>query len=166
MNAVQPAPQGAVTVWEAAEFIWAEADLLDARLHDEWLELWRPEGLYVIPIEPDAEDFEASLNYAYDDETMRRARVQRLGSKHSMSVVAAARTNRTLSRFRILQADDDRATVRCAQHLVESKRGEERLYAADVTYELARHDGGLKLLRKVVRLINSTEALGGIAYLL
>jgi 3-phenylpropionate/cinnamic acid dioxygenase small subunit len=166
MSVTIEARQDTLTLTEAMAFIWAEADLLDAKHYAEWLTLWRAEGLYVVPIDPDTEDFEATLNYHYDDAGMREARVKRLGSKTSMSVSAAARTVRTVSRFRIVEAEGARTRVRCAQHLVECKSGRERLYAADLTYDLVRDPGGVKLLRKVVRLVNATEALGGVAYLL
>jgi len=166
MSVVTEARQDALTLTEAMAFIWAEADLLDAKRYPEWLALWRAEGLYIVPIDPDTEDFAATLNYHYDDAAMREARVKRLGSKASMSVSAAARTVRTVSRFRIAETEGARTQVRCAQHLVECKSGRERLYAADLTYDLIREPDGVKLLRKVVRLVNSTEALGGVAYLL
>ncbi|CAN7306089.1 hypothetical protein LJR225_001674 [Phenylobacterium sp. LjRoot225] len=166
MIAMTEARPDALTLAEATAFIWAEADLLDAKLYPEWLSLWRPDGVYVIPIDPETEDFEGALNYIYDGAEMREARVRRLCGKSSISVTSAARTVRSLSRFRILQSDAERTRIRCAQHLVECKRGQQRLYAADVTYDLVREAGAVKLLRKVVRLINSTEALGGVGYLL
>ena len=156
----------APTLQEAMEFIWSEADLLDSKSYAEWLELWREEGIYVVPIDPETEDFAATLNYAYDDAEMRQARVKRLTGTSAISVTAAARTVRTVSRFRQLEVEGAQIRVRCAQHLIECKRGVQRLYAGDLTYDIVRDAGSLKLLRKVVRLINSTEALGGIAYLL
>lgn len=151
---------------DAMAFIWAEAEALDRRDYAAWLDLWRPEGSYVIPIDPDTEDFDNTLNYLHDNDEMRRARVTRLGSHHSMSATSAARTARTVSRFVMVEASETAMTVRCAQHLVESKRGIERTYAADVTFLLTRGPDGLRIDQKVVRLINSTDALGGIAYLL
>ncbi|HKR87107.1 MAG TPA: aromatic-ring-hydroxylating dioxygenase subunit beta [Phenylobacterium sp.] len=156
----------APTLNEAIEFIWTEADLLDAKDYREWLTLWRQDGIYVVPIDPATEDFEAQLNYAYDDAEMRLARVNRLMGGSSMSAVAAPRTVRTVSRFRRLGGEGARLQVRCAQLLVEHKRDVERCYAADVTYDLVREEQGLKLARKVVRLVNAAEALAGIAYLL
>lgn len=165
MNGAISVGASAPTLNEAIEFIWTEADLLDAKSYLEWLDLWREDGVYVVPIDPITEDFESQLNYVYDDAEMRQARIRRLMGGSSMSAAAAARTVRTLSRFRAVEADGAPLRVRCAQHLVECKRGVERLYAADVTYDLVREGGGLKFLRKVVRLVNSTEALAGVAYL-
>jgi hypothetical protein len=56
--------------------------------------------------------------------------------------------------------------LRCAQMLTENRRGRTRSYAANVSHRLVRDAGTLKIDQKIVRLINSTEALGGIGYIL
>ena len=164
-------PLRAIELQEAVEFIWREADLLDAQDYTAWLALWTVTGHYVIPIERDGEDHAAQLNIIYDDHAMRAARVKRLTSGLSMSAGPSARTCRTVSRFRRLDDADGTTVIRCAQHLVEYKYDRTRILAADVTYRLVRLGAGgggpnLALERKVVRLINSDDALFGIGYLL
>jgi 3-phenylpropionate/cinnamic acid dioxygenase small subunit len=155
-----------MTLQSAVEFIWREADLLDARDYEGWLRLWTADGLYIIPIDRDAADYAASLNIAYDDGPMREARVKRLHSGVAMSVASAARTVRTLSRFVPIVERPPVLEVRCAQHVVEQKREVTRLVAADVTYRIVESGAGLALDRKIVRLIDSDEAQHGIGYLL
>lgn len=151
---------------DAVEFIWREADLLDARDYQAWLGLWDDEGRYIVPIDREASDYAARLNYAYDDAAMRRMRVARLTSGESVSATAAGVTVRTVSRFRRL---DDTAAgdlrVRCAQHLLEHRNGEQRLLAADTTYELRATSNGWRMVEKVVLLANSTDALIGMTFL-
>lgn len=166
----RPAPLRRVELQEAIEFIWLEADLLDAQDYPEWLTLWTAAGHYVIPIEreggADADDHAAQLNIVYDDAIMRAARVKRLMSGLSMSASPSARTVRTVSRFRRLDDVDGATVIRCAQHLVEYKYDRTRTLAADVTFRLVRSGAGLAIERKVVRLVNSDDALFGIGYLL
>jgi 3-phenylpropionate/cinnamic acid dioxygenase small subunit len=130
------------------------------------LALWTVTGHYVIPIERDGEDHAAQLNIVYDDHALRAARVQRLRSGLSISASPSARTVRTVSRFRKLADADGGSVIRCAQHVVEYKYDRTRILAADVTYRLVRAGGALALDRKVVRLVNSDDALFGIGYLL
>lgn len=157
--------EAVLSLQEAIETIWLEADLLDGKSYDAWLDMWTPDGIYVIPVDPNAEDFAAVLNIAYDDDTMRRMRVARLQGGRTISAAPAARTVRTVSRFRVIAADATSITVRAAQHLVEQKFERQRLYAADVTYTLVVSEDGLKLREKVVRLINCDESLTSISYL-
>jgi len=155
-----------MTLQAAVEFIWREADLLDARDYEGWLRLWTESGRYIIPIDRETVDYAAALNIAYDDGPMREARVKRLHSGVAMSVASAARTVRTLSRFVPIREDAEAIEVRCAQHVVEQKRDHTRVVAADVTYRLVSVAAGLALDLKVVHLIDSDEAQRGIAYLL
>jgi 3-phenylpropionate/cinnamic acid dioxygenase small subunit len=156
----------AISLDEAITLIWTEADLLDRRDYEAWLALWTRDGHYVIPVDPDARDHVDMLNYAYDDADMRRMRVDRLVGGHAISSTPAARSVRTLSRFRLMEAGRAHCVVHCAQHLVEYKFERQRLYAADVIYRLTRADAALKLDEKIVRLINAGDALGSLSYLL
>ncbi|MCQ4159886.1 hypothetical protein NON00_08085 [Roseomonas sp. GC11] len=159
-------PAIAIDLDEAMRFVWLEADLLDHACYAEWLALWTPGGRYVVPIEPGAEDFENTLNYAYDDHAMRVKRAERLTSGQSVSASPVARTVRLLSRFRLLSAGVEGCELRCAQLLTEYRRGRERMYTADLTFRLVRGADGLRIDRKVIRLINATDALRGIGYIL
>jgi 3-phenylpropionate/cinnamic acid dioxygenase small subunit len=155
-----------ISLAEAIEFVWLEADMLDAAQYDEWLALWTPDARYIVPIDPSVTDFENALNYAYDDHGLREKRVARLVNGYSISASPVARTVRLLSRFRLLQSNDTGCELRCAQMVTEFRRKRERTYAADLTYRLVQAPSGLLIQQKVVRLINSTEALSGIGYIL
>ena len=154
------------TFARAIEFIWREAEMLDRRDYRAWLELWDASGFYVVPIDPQATDFAATLNYAYDDQHMRELRVQRMVSGYSASASDAARTVRTVSRFTLTSNAADVVEVKSAQVIVAYKRGASTIFAADLTHKISMADGEPRLVEKVIRLINSTEALNAIGFLL
>jgi 3-phenylpropionate/cinnamic acid dioxygenase small subunit len=152
-----------ITLDEAIQFIWREAEMLDAHDYDPWLRLWTDSGRYIVPVGRTTDDYASVLNVAYDDAEMRDARVKRLKSGFSMSAAPPARTVRTVSRF-VMQAGHG-FTVRAAQHIVEYKYDRTRMMAADVTFRVVRDGGELRLDQKVIQLINSDDALHGIGYL-
>ncbi|WP_425495742.1 aromatic-ring-hydroxylating dioxygenase subunit beta [Paraburkholderia hayleyella] len=154
------------TFARAIEFIWHEAELLDRRDYHAWLELWEPKGFYVVPINPETSDFASTLNYAYDDPHMRELRVERMTSGYSVSAADAARTVRTVSRFTLSHELPDQIEVKSAQLIIAYKRGVSTLFAADLTHKISMTSGEPRLAEKVVRLINSTEALNAIGFLL
>lgn len=154
------------TLNEVTAFIWQEGDMLDHGEFENWLSLWADKGTYIIPIDPMEEDFENSLNYAYDDHHMRQLRVQRLTGGESISTSPQPRTVRTLSRFRVLFEDQHKVTVRCAQNLREFRKDSLKHYSADIVYQLERADDSFKIQRKLIRLINSDDTLAGIGYIL
>ena len=152
---------------EVTAFIWAEADMLDHSEYQEWLNLWSEQGKYIIPIDPTLTDYENNLNYAYDDHHMRKLRVQRLENGEAISTAPKANTVRSVSRVRVIQDQDNEIVLRCAQNLREFRKENLKHYTADVTYHLVRQtEGGLNISRKVINLVNSTDTLAGISYIL
>lgn len=165
--ATERAPQArTISLGEASEFIWTEADLLDHADYPAWLALWTEAGHYVIPIEPGQTDFADTLNVAYDDAAMRRMRTQRLSGGFTISNAPAARTVRTVSRFRVTHSAPGVLELRAAQVLVEQRMQLQRVYAAEVEYRLIADGDALKLDQKVVRLVDSSDALHALGYLL
>jgi 3-phenylpropionate/cinnamic acid dioxygenase small subunit len=153
-------------LFAATSLINLEGDLLDQGEFNAWLELWQRDGLYVVPIDPQETDFKNTLNYACDDHEMRARRVKRLYSGESISTTPRARTLRTLSRFRLLESQDDVIVVRGAQSLWEHRKGHSRHYAADITWHLQLQGDSLLIKQKVIRLINSDDVLHSIGYIL
>lgn len=154
-----------ITLFEAAEFIWREGEILDRQDYADWLPLWTDDGLYVIPIERADGDYANALNIAYDDAEMRAARVKRLKSGFSISSAPSARTIRSASRFVMGGVADGAAVVRCAQTIVEYKFERTRTLAADVTFHLVRRNGAIAIARKEVLFVNSDDFVWGIGYL-
>ena len=154
------------TFARAIEFVWREAEMLDRRDYRGWLDLWDPAGCYVVPIDPDTTDHAATLNYVYDDHDMREKRVHRMISGHSASAADAARTVRTVSRFTLTSEAADEIEMKSAQVVIGYKRGAATIFAADVTHRIGFERGEPRLKEKVIRLIDSTEALSAIGFLL
>ena len=152
---------------EVTAFIWAEADMLDHAEYQEWLNLWNQAGIYIIPIDPALTDYENNLNYAYDNHHMRELRVKRLENGEAISTSPKANTVRSISRVRVIDEQEDQIILRCAQNLREFRKENLKHYTADVTYHLERQaQGEFKIKRKIVNLINSTDTLAGISYIL
>lgn len=155
------------TVLRAIQLIWTEATLLDAKDYKAWESMYTDDAHYVIPIDPDTEDFEASLNMVYDDRRMRRLRVERLLQGYSPSAVAAARTVRIVSRFTVDHVGDETVTVRSAQILNAFKRDRFSTIGAELTHQIVLgSDGDDKIALKVVRLIDSEDAVSASGFLL
>ncbi|MDC4142030.1 aromatic-ring-hydroxylating dioxygenase subunit beta [Acinetobacter nosocomialis] len=152
---------------EVTAFIWAEADMLDHSEHDTWLKLWNEKGVYIIPIDPNLTDYENNLNYAYDDHHMRQLRIERLKNGEAISTAPKANTVRSVSRIRILEDSGDEIVLRCAQNLREFRKENLKHYTADITFHLQRDaEQGFKINRKIINLVNSTDTLSGISYIL
>lgn len=163
--------QGTLTderVLRAIELVWREARLLDQAEYEAWNELYTDDGHYIIPIDPQTTDFDNSLNMIYDDRRMRRLRVHRMTEGHAIAALDAARTIRTVSRFSVDEASDEQVTLHAAQVLVAYKRGNHDLWAGEVEYSIrlgatAAED---RILRKIIRLVDSEDVVPAAGFLL
>ncbi|SIQ39669.1 aromatic-ring-hydroxylating dioxygenase subunit beta [Marinobacterium stanieri] len=151
---------------DVTAFIWQEADLLDHKGYQEWLQLWSDDGLYIVPAEFAADDnYEDTLNLALDDADMRRMRVARLEDGESVSANATGNTVRMISRVRVLEAGEDLVIARCAMTLNEMRHGKLVTYPADVEYQLQPSADGFRLARKVVRLMHADSFLRTVSFI-
>ena len=153
-------------VLRAIELVWEEARLLDAKDYAAWEAMYADDARYVVPIDPETEDFEASLNMVYDDSRMRHLRVERLLQGYSPSAVAAARTVRVVSRFTVDDVSDAQVTLRSAQILSAFKRGSFITLGAELTHRILLDETGDRIGLKVIRLNDSEDAVSASGYLL
>ncbi|TNM37493.1 hypothetical protein FHP29_16895 [Nocardioides albidus] len=155
-------------VIRAIELVWREATLLDAKDYHAWEALYADDGIYVVPIDRDADSFDDRLNMVYDDARMRSMRVVRMTEGFAIAAVDAATTVRTVSRFVPTTVTDDEVSLKAAQILVAFKRGRHDFWAGDVDYvvRLGADAGADRLVRKVVRLIDAEGAVPAAGFLL
>ncbi|RTE64499.1 hypothetical protein EH243_16900 [Amphritea opalescens] len=148
-----------------SEFLWYEADLLDHKSYQEWLQLWTKTGFYIVPAELDETDYLNSVNLAMDDDEMRQLRVKRLENGESVSAASVSGTIRMISRIRIVESSDDQVKVRLAMTLNEMRHGVLVTYPAEVEYTLNRSADGFKIEQKVVKLLHTESYLRTVSFI-
>jgi p-cumate 2,3-dioxygenase subunit beta len=154
---------------EVEQFLFAEAELLDEwRLH-EWLELFAPEGQYLIPTtdKPDG-DPSRDLFLVQDDRFLLQQRVNSLLTRSAHAEYPHSLTRRIVSNVRASQADD--ATVDVAANVVvfRSRAGTVHTYVAHYRHVLLRgEDGGFQfLIRKSILDLDALRPHGKVSIIL
>lgn len=148
-----------------SEFLSTEADMLDHREYQDWLKIWSPNGLYIVPVDVNATDYKDALNVAYDDEHMRQLRVERLEGGEAVSTAIALPTVRLISGIRITEASESQITVRYSYCLYENKGGDLRPYPAQVEFVLVPSDDSFLIEKKLVKLLRASQYLATISYI-
>lgn len=146
-------------------FLNAEADMLDHKEYQDWLKLWSPTGLYIVPVDANATDYQNALNVAYDDAHMRQLRVERLEGGEAVSTATALPTVRMISAIRVLSEFDAGIEVRCSYCLYENKAGDLRPYPAQAEFVLVPHGDAFLIEKKVVKLLRASQFLATISYI-
>ncbi len=150
---------------EVADFLYHEAELLDDRRFDAWLELYTDDALYYVP-QGDAPDPASEVQIAYDDKRRLVERVLRLSSGFAYSQDPPSRTVHLIGNVRVRDEAAGELDVASSLSVAEVRRGAQRVYYARVLHRLVRTPDGLRIRRKEIRLVNSDLPLGNVTFLI
>ncbi|MFC7493002.1 MULTISPECIES: aromatic-ring-hydroxylating dioxygenase subunit beta [unclassified Nocardioides] len=149
---------------EVEDFLYYEAQLLDAWRLEEWRDLFEEDGHYVVPStdNPDG-DLAMDLALIDDDAEGLRGRVQRLMSTYAHIENPRSRTRRIVSNVRVWDHDDGDVGVRCSVVVYRSRVPGTTSYVADVHYRLRRDGGSFRIAFKHALLDHHTlRDVGGV----
>jgi len=146
-------------------FLYLESRLADEGRYTEWESLWADDAEYRVPMHPD-DDPRTTLAYLNDNRRRIKSRVAQLntGNRHSQTPPSVMR--RVLSNSEIVATTDDTVTVESNFALFEY-RIRQRFWAGRVTHTVRRGaDGGFRLVRKIVHLIDAGGPVDTLAFLI
>ena len=146
------------------EFLYHEAQLLDERRFEEWLELFTDDAVYWIP-QGDEADPVHHVSLAYDDRRRLRERVLRLASGFAHAQDPPSRTCHLVGNVRVRE-DGGELEVGSNLIVAEVRRDAQSLYAGRVEHRLVPDGDGYRIRRKVIRLVNSDVPLGNVSFLM
>lgn len=134
---------------EVEQFLFAEAELLDAWRLREWLELLTPDCRYLVPSPDalDATDPVGTLFLIADDHVRIAARVTRLESEAAWVERPRSRTRRLISNIRIDPAAGGGLRVRSNFAIYRTRRGVTDILFGEYTHDLVRSAGGTLRIR-------------------
>ncbi len=156
-----------VLLREATRFLVREARLQDEHEYDAWEALWTDDAIYWIPANGDDIDPERQMSIVYDNRSRIALRIRQLhtGKRHSQTPRSGLR--RIVSNIEILAVDGAEIRVACNTFVFEVNLRGETLWPSRNEYLLRRQsDGGLKMARKKVMLVNNASALYTLSFLI
>jgi benzoate/toluate 1,2-dioxygenase subunit beta len=151
---------------EVAEFLYHEAQLLDSRSFDAWLELFAPEAIYSVPQDARADPIRR-VSLLHEDRPRLAERIKRLNSGFAYAQEPPSRTVHLVGNVRVTGEAAGLLEVSSNLMVTEARRGRQNLYAGQVDHRLRRRpEGGFSILHKEIRLVNSDFPLGNLTFLL
>ena len=139
-----------ITRADVEDFLYAEADILDAWKYDDWLALFEPGGRFEVP----ATDWTgtsmfASGSFVTDDYDLLRARVKRLKSRKAHAENPPSRTHRMISNVRLHEHDEPGLLRVTAAFIVHRARdGQFDAYVGRYDHLLATGGDALRFRRR------------------
>jgi benzoate/toluate 1,2-dioxygenase beta subunit len=160
------------------EFLLDEAELLDARRLEEWTDLFAPDALYWLPMDPNQVSPGDGLNIIYDDRPRLLDRVSRLNSGLAFSDEPHSATSHTLSPPRLLSGEraieaaggrvllpgEYAVTARCV--IGRSRQARIDTFHARLRWVLRDTGDTLLIVMKRIDLLNAQDPLPVLTFLL
>ena len=153
--------------FDAEEFLYEEADLLDGWQLEEWLALCTHDVVYEGPSTTHPHGAaNASLFLVHDDRYMLESRVQRLLSRNAHAENPRSRTRRLITNVRVgmvagVVERPDEHTVRASFHVMRFRNDEVHQYVGRYTYRLRSTDNGLQIAYRRATLDADSLRPGG-----
>jgi 3-phenylpropionate/cinnamic acid dioxygenase small subunit len=146
--------------WEVEQFLYREAELLDARRFDEWLELFTDDAHYWMPLrlnrdrreEASDESGPGELSMFDDDKPFLAARIRRLHTGRAWAEDPPSRTRHLITNVRIEGAGAE-LMVRSNFVVYRNRLADEvDLYAGAREDVLRRLEGRLRIAKRKILL--------------
>lgn len=153
--------------YQVEQFLYREAELLDERKYEKWLELFTDTGIYEMPpLDTDAED-PINTSYLIHDERIRlESRVRQLAKGLIISENPPSKTARSITNVLIRSEDETKLTVRSTFIVQRSRRSEVHQFCGAYRHELIRSDRSFKIARRTVYLAQDHVHQGRISFIL
>lgn len=147
------------------DFVIAEARLLDAGRHDEWLALFADDGRYWVPLEGALQvDAEHHNSIAYEDRLLLSLRIERLRNPRAFSQQPVSRGQHVLQQPRVERIDHDANVyeLHTPFFYAEAHGEQQTVLTGAWRHRLRLEQGQLRIVLKRVDLLNAQAAHGAI----
>jgi 3-phenylpropionate/cinnamic acid dioxygenase small subunit len=162
-----PPPAAAeVTPESLRAFAAHEARLLDERRWAEWNALFAPGGWYWMPADASFTDPLGQASHLYDDELLRRVKIERLQHPGAHSQQPPGACLHLLQASEVLVCDPaaNRFELRTPFVYHELRAGRTVVLPGVARHHLVLHEGELRIALKRVELLHAGEALPAVEF--
>ena len=141
---------------EVEQFLYLQAELLDAKQWQAWIDLFDPAGVYWMPVLPEQTEWEGSPSIFAEDKLMMEIRKGRVSHPNAWSQAPLWETNHLVSHVAIEAVDGATVQVRSRFHMMELRRDDIRHFGGSYRHTLVRDAAGaLRIRLQRVDLFNS-----------
>lgn len=141
---------------EVEQLLYYQAELLDGKHWQAFIDLFDEQGVYWMPVLPEQTDWEGSPSIFAEDKLMMEIRKGRVSHPNAWSQVPMWETNHLVSHVVIEAASAGEVQVRSRFHMMELRRDQVRHFGGRYQHTLVRGpDGALRIRLQRVDLFNS-----------
>ena len=154
--AVVPAKAG--TQFEVEQFLYRQAELLDGKQWQAWIDLFAPDGIYWMPSEPSQTTWDGMPAIFAEDKNLMTVRMKRILHPDAWSQRPLWETNHVVSNVVIEKETKHEVIVRSRFHMLELRRDDVRHFAGRYQHTLKKAGSGFAIKLQRVDMANAQAA--------
>ena len=141
---------------EVEQLLYHQAEVLDERRWEEWLDLFTEDGIYWMPASADQQTGEGQPNIFYEDHYLMDMRIRRVEHPYAHSQAAGHRTSHVVSNVMIKSENQTshELVVTSRFHMVEYRLDDLRHFGGKYTHTLIKSGDAYKIKLQRVDLAN------------
>ncbi len=148
-------PAGGDLQRQVEQFLYLQAELLDGKHWQTWIDLFDAQGVYWMPVTPEQTEWEGSPSIFAEDKLMMEIRKGRVSHPNAWSQAPMWETNHLVSHVAIESVSASEIRVRSRFHMMELRRDNVRHFGGRYQHTLLRgSDGSLRIKLQRVDLFN------------
>ena len=141
---------------EVEQFLYHQAELLDAKQWQAYIDCFAADGVYWMPAAPEQTEWEGSPSIFAEDKLMMEIRKGRVSHPNAWSQAPMWETSHLVSHVTIEAATETEVRVRSRFHMMELRRDTVRHFGGSYRHSLVRSTtGGLLVRLQRVDLFNA-----------
>ena len=144
---------------EVEQFLYRQAELLDGKRWQDYIDLFAEEGIYWMPAKPEDQTWDGMPSIFAEDHNLMTVRMNRVLHPDAWSQRPLWGTNHVVSNVVIRNASpsgDVEVTSRF--HMMELRRDDVRHFAGSYLHKLAKANGGYRIKLQRVDMTNAQAA--------
>ena len=141
---------------EVEQFLYRQADLLDSKKWQEYIDLFADDGVYWVPADPSHTTWDGVPAIFAEDKNLMTVRMKRVLHPDAWSQRPAWGTNHIVSNVVIQnRAENGDLEVRSRFHMMELRRDDVRHFAGVYTHRLKKTNGNYRIVLQRVDMTNA-----------
>lgn len=137
------------------QFLYRQAELLDEKRWQDWVDLFAEDGVYWMPAEPSHTHWDGMPAIFAEDKNLMSVRMKRVLHPDAWSQRPLWGTNHVVSNVVLEEATDTEVRVRSRFHMLELRRDDVRHFAGVYRHHLQRTGEGFRIKLQRVDMTNA-----------
>jgi 3-phenylpropionate/cinnamic acid dioxygenase small subunit len=145
--------------YDVEQFLYHQAELLDTKQWQPWIDLFADDGIYWVPPEPSYKTWDGQPAIFAEDKNLMTVRMKRVLHPDAWSQRPLWETNHVVSNVvldKVLPNGD--VQVRSRFHMMELRRDDVRHFAGSYRHELNKTKDGYRIKLQRVDMTNAQAA--------